>query len=120
MKPHIIVFDFLKFFRILILLSLFIDEIFLKNTKPLWRCAPVNGIFMVFFNILYKVRTRSFIEKVTGKDKITEHLVPIQTIITQILYKSSTKRTSNSKQNAKKHRNTKTQKDEKLVFQNNK
>ena len=102
MKPHIIVFDFLKFFRILILLSLFIDEIFLKNTKPLWRCVPVNGIFMFFFNILYKVRTRSFIEKVPGKDKITEHLVPIQIIITQIIYKSSPKRTLNSKQNAKK------------------
>lgn len=54
MKPHIIVFDFLKFFRILILLSLFIDEIFLKNTKPLWRCVPVNGIFMVFFKYFIK------------------------------------------------------------------
>ena len=62
-----------------------------------------------FLNILYKVRTRSFIEKVPGKDKITEHLVPIQIIITQILYKSSPKRTLNSKQNAKKtqkHENT--------------
>lgn len=48
------------------------------------------------------MRTRSFIEKVPGKDKITEHLVPIQIIITQILYKSSPKRTLNSKQNAKK------------------
>lgn len=48
------------------------------------------------------MRTRSFIEKVPGKDKIAEHLVPIQIIITQILYKSSPKRTLNSKQNAKK------------------
>ena len=52
---------------------------FLNNSKPLWKHVFSNKIFMFILNSLHKVRTRSFIWKLLGENKITQHLVPIQT-----------------------------------------